>query len=212
MAANKNDEAKGGAQEAKPASETEGAEGKAAGAKPAKSGGGIKSFLPLIITCVAMPALAFVTTNYILLPKVRAAMGQGAVTSSSAEAAPSSGSEAKSDSKEGSKEGAKGGSAKAKFTVPMDKVLVNVAGTMGTRYLMTSLTLVSGNPDFKSKFDDNKDHLQELAANVLSTKTIADLDKPGSRNVIRSELMTDINNALGAPLVTDIYIKEMAIQ
>ena len=31
---------------------------------------------------------------------------------------------------------------KPKVTVPMNKILVNVAGTMGTRYLMTSITLV----------------------------------------------------------------------
>jgi flagellar FliL protein len=210
MAAAKTDDAKGGKSEAKPAPEAEGAEGKAAAPK-SSTGGGFKAFLPLIIAAVAMPALAFVTTNYILLPKVRAAMGQGTVSGSN-ESASVSAPDARPDAKETSKDGAKGAASKVKVTIPMDKVLVNVAGTMGTRYLMTSLTLVSANADFKSKFDDNKDHLQELAANVLSTKTIADLDKPGSRNVIRSELMTDFNNALGAPLVTDIYIKEMAIQ
>jgi flagellar FliL protein len=210
MANAKNEEPKGGKQEEKSSPDAEGAEGKAAAAKGGK-GGAIKAFLPLIIAAVVMPALSFVTTNYILLPKVRAAMGQGAGYGSTNDTATASASADKADSKEGSKDG-KGAAGKAKITIPMDKVLVNVAGTMGTRYLMTSLTLVSSNPDFKMKYDDNKDHLQELAANVLSTKTIADLDKPGSRNVIRSELMTDFNNALGAPIVTDIYIKEMAIQ
>ena len=96
--------------------------------------------------------------------------------------------------------------------VPLSKMLVNVAGTMGTRYLMTSVTLVGNTPDFKSKIEDNKDQLMDLATGALSSKTISDLEKPGARNVIRAELMTVFNNALGGPLVQEIYITELAIQ
>ena len=98
------------------------------------------------------------------------------------------------------------------MTVKLDKMLVNVAGTMGTRYLMTSVTLVSNNADFKAKVDENKDQLMDLATGTLSSKTISDLEKPGARNVIRAELMTVFNNALGGPVVQEIYITELAIQ
>jgi len=52
---------------------------------------------------------------------------------------------------------------------------------MGTRYLMTSVTLVGSTPDFKSKIDDNKDQLMDLATRPLSGKTISDLEnrEPG---------------------------------
>ena len=52
----------------------------------------------------------------------------------------------------------------------------------------------------------------DLANGALMTKTIADLEKPGSRNVIRSELLTVFNNALGGPVIQEIYITEQAIQ
>jgi flagellar FliL protein len=94
----------------------------------------------------------------------------------------------------------------------LTKMLVNVAGTMGTRYLMTSVTLVGTTSDFKDKIEENKDQLMDLATGTLSGKTIADLEKPGARNVIRAELMTVFNSALGGPLVHDIYITELAIQ
>jgi flagellar FliL protein len=83
---------------------------------------------------------------------------------------------------------------------------------MGTRYLMTSVTLVGGSADFKTKIDENKDQLMDLATGALSSKTISDLEKPGARNVIRSELLTVFNNALGGSLVQEIYITELAIQ
>ena len=96
--------------------------------------------------------------------------------------------------------------------VPLSKMLVNVAGTMGTRYLMTSVTLVGNTADFKTKIEENKDQLMDLATGALSSKTISDLEKPGARNVIRAELMTVFNNALGGSVVQEIYITELAIQ
>jgi hypothetical protein len=51
-----------------------------------------------------------------------------------------------------------------------------------------------------------------LANGTLMTKTITDLEKPDSRNIIRSELLTVFNNALGGPVIQEIYITEQAIQ
>ena len=197
--------------DAKKGQEGQAAEGKAAAGA---AGGGIKAFLPLIIAVVAMPGLAFVTTNFLILPKIKAAISQSGGATAAAAPAEDSVKEVPKEgaSKEsGGKEGAKTG-GKAKVTYAMSKILVNVAGTMGTRYLMSSFTLVGTNPDLKTKADDNKDQLLDLATSTLSSKTIADLEKPGSRNIIRSELMTVFNNALGGPLVQEIYITEMAIQ
>jgi flagellar FliL protein len=164
-----------------------------------------KSFMrspwfPLAITVLAMPALAFATTRFVLLPEMTRALTHSAST-------PQEPDKASKDSK------AEGGAVlKSKFTVPLSKILVNVAGTMGTRYLMTSITLVSADPDLKSKIEENRDQLMDLATSALCTKTISDLEKPGARNVIRSELVTIFNNALGSPLISEIYITEMAIQ
>ena len=171
-------------------------------ATPAPAAGGIKAWLPLIVSVILMPALAFATTRFVLLPKLQSAVSQGKPA-----AAVVAGTSAEAASKDGKEAG-----AKTKVTVPLSKLLVNVAGTMGTRYLMTSVTLVGNTPDFKSKIEENKDQLMDLATGTLSSKTIADLEKPGARNVIRSELMTVFNNALGGPVVQEIYITEMAIQ
>jgi flagellar basal body-associated protein FliL len=101
---------------------------------------------------------------------------------------------------------------KEKMMAPLPKILVNVAGSMMTRYLTMSVTLVGNTPDFKERIKKNQDQLMDLANGTLMTKTIADLEKPGERNVIRSELLTVFNNALGGPVIQDIYITEQAIQ
>jgi flagellar FliL protein len=195
-------------QEAKGASEAKdteaGSPGEAseAAAKPA---GALKPWLPLLVAVAVMPLLAFATTRFVLLPRMKRALGASPAVSSSGAVAESTAASAT----EPGKNGAAGG---IKVTVPMNKLLVNVAGTMGTRYLMTSVTLVGNTADFKARIEDNKDQLMDLATGTLSSKTIADLEKPGARNVIRSELMTVLNNALGGPVIQEIYITELAIQ
>lgn len=191
-----------------PSKDAKDAEPQAAAAEEAapaapKKGGGLKPWLPLIVAVVTMPALAFATTRFVLLPRLQKSLDSAGQRSSDASAGSASSS---------TDDSGKTGTPKLKVTVPITKLLVNVAGTMGTRYLMTSLTLVGNTADFKSKIDDNKDQLMDLATTTLSSKTISDLEKPGARNEIRSELLTVLNNALGGSVIQEIYITELAIQ
>jgi flagellar FliL protein len=172
------------------------AENPAAPANPARSS---NPWLPLLITALIMPVLAFATNRYFLIPQMRKALIKP-LTAAAAEPTGTNGASP------GGAEGA------VKYTVPLSKILVNVAGTMGTRYLMTSVTLVGSDPSLKEKIELNKDQLLDLATGTLSTKTIADLEKPDTRNVIRAELLEVFNNALGGPFVKEIYITELAVQ
>lgn len=199
-----------------------GAEGDAAaGAAAHAASGGIKGWLPLIVTILAMPALAFATTKFIILPKIQSAMGAPAEAGAhgaaeGGEAAPAEGGHgaaapaAESGGHGGGHGG--GGSAKGKATASINKMIVNVAGTMGTRYLVASVTLVGSGGDFKAKIDEHRDQLLDVATGTLSNKTIADLEKPGARNEVRAELQSVFNTVLGANAVKEIYITELAIQ
>ena len=113
---------------------------------------------------------------------------------------------------EGKKEAKGHGAGKKKQNYPVAKVIVNVSGSMGSRYLMTSFTLVGTQNDFKEVLDENKDQLLDLASTTLASKTISDLEKPGSRNQIRAELISILNNALGGSYVQEIFFTEFAIQ
>ncbi len=94
----------------------------------------------------------------------------------------------------------------------MNKMLVNVAGTMGARYLLVSVSVVGSDKDFKEKMESRDAQLRDMACGALATKTLADIEKPGARNLIRSELIAGFNNILGDSEVQDIYFTEFAIQ
>ena len=197
--------------------------GHAAAPAPAAKEGAMKAFLPLILNIVLMPALAFGVTKFVILPKLQPAHTEGTeedapVHAESKSAAGEShakaeGGAAKEGAKEGGKEGKKEGKPGGKVTATLsDKLLVNVAGTMGTRYLLAKMTLVSKRQDFQGLVEKYDAQLRDVAMSTLSSKTIPDLEKPGARNIIRSELISVFNTVLGDGVVNEIYLTEFAIQ
>jgi flagellar FliL protein len=214
----------------------------AAAPKDAPKSGGIANLVPLIVMLVGMPAMAFVMTNFVLLPKLKAELGSSSHPPAAADAEAGDGhGETKKDDGHGAKKddghgakkddghGAKkddghgkssGGhgakesksSGGARQTFQLNKVLVNVAGSAGSRYLIANYTLVGSSSDFKAKLEDRKDQLLDVAIGVMGSKSITDLEKPGARNLIRNELMAAWNTALSGNVVKEIYITEFAIQ
>jgi flagellar FliL protein len=162
---------------------------------PAPSGGGFLSWLPLIITVVLMPALAFGMTQFVLLPRLQEGLG---IKVAASPAAATKAGKSSADEKT--------------ISVAMNKILVNVAGTMGARYLLVSLSVAGTGADFKDRMDQHDAQLRDAAGGVLSSKTLADLEKPGERNLIRNELISGFNTVLGDSVIKDIYLTEFAIQ
>jgi len=170
-----------------------------AAAAPTPAGGGLKAWLPLILSILLMPALAFGVTQFVLLPQLQKGLGIKASASAS--------------SSEDVKTKTKKESADAKReSVMMNKLLVNVAGTQGARYLLCSLSVVGSGADFKASMEEHNAQLIDMASNTLNVKTLADLEKPGARNLIRTELINGFNNILGDDVVKEIYFTEFAIQ
>lgn len=194
--------------------------------------GGFKAMLPLILTVVLMPVLAFAMTQFVLVPKLQKAIFASAATTGhgdgtegeasegghAAEQPPAEESGDHGEAAKGGKGGDHGdGEAKpvakgAKTLVPLPKVIVNVKDTQATRYLMSSYTLVGKGEEFKTLIESNMEQVRDVAATVLSMKSIQDLEKPDVRNVIKSELISSLNTALGKPAVKEIYITDFAIQ
>ncbi len=163
-----------------------------------KTGGGLAAWLPLAITVLLMPALAYGMTVFVLLPRIQTGLG---ITAPAA-IADASGKNAKGPANPGAK----------KYTVAINKLLVNVAGTMGSRYLLFSLSAVSTDANFQQKMTDNDAALKDMACSALSAKTLVDLEKPDERNLIRTELLNGMNNILGNNEVQELYLTEFGIQ
>jgi flagellar FliL protein len=169
---------------------------KGQGAAQPASSGGIKAWMPLIANILLMPVIAYALVAFVLVPKLQGSKG-GSGEAASATAAV----------------GEDGKLVAKKISAPLSsKVLVNVAGTAGTRYLVANITLVGKVPDLKAREELNDAELRDAASSILSGKTISDLEKPGMRNIIRAELISAFNDVLGKDIVTEIYLTEFAVQ
>ena len=165
---------------------------------PASAGGGFKAWLPLIISVLLLPALAFGVAQYVLLPQLQKGLGVKAAAGDTAG--------------DGKARGKKDDANAKRESVMMNKLLVNIAGTQGARYLLCSLSVVGTGADFKASMESHNAQLSDMASNTLNVKTLADLEKPGARNLIRTELISGFNNILGDDVVKEIYFTEFAIQ
>lgn len=208
--AEKTDKPEGAAPEGAPAAE----------AAPAKSGG-IGAMIPLIVALVVAPVLSWAVAEFVLLPRittqVAAAVGGGAGVAESHAAAggESHAAEPKHEAKKPKAEGGHGGGEGAAEEGPesyrFEDVVVNLSGTMGTRYLKASF-LVSGKDNLRELFEGRKAQLLDATLNTLGSLTLVELEEVGSRNLIRARLIAAYNEILGVRVVEQIYFSDFVIQ
>ena len=209
MVANRMDHPSGGeAGKTEAAKTSAGAAAAAETVVAAAPSAGLAAWLPLLAAIVAMPLLAYATTTFVIVPKLAAAVAAAPGKDASA-ASPKPA--AKPSAKPAGHGGKEEGAGKSK-NVSLSKLLVNVSGSMGARYLLASLTLVPKDEEARDALEEKRDQILDLASSALSSKTIVDLEKPGSRNLIRSELLSIFNNALSEGAVKEIYFTEFAVQ
>ncbi|HZZ18157.1 MAG TPA: flagellar basal body-associated FliL family protein [Opitutaceae bacterium] len=165
----------------------------------------IASWLPVIAAVVLAPAATWATVEMLVLPRMlkKLSAPAAAAPAVAAPAAAAEGGEGKKG--EGGKEGGPPG-------YEFDSVVVNLSGTMGTRYLKTSFLVTGSEPNIKSIFEGAKPRLTDVTLNVLSSLSLADLEEPGSKNVIRERLVGAYNQALGKKVAEQVYFSDFVIQ
>ncbi|MGC3991898.1 MAG: flagellar basal body-associated FliL family protein [Chthoniobacteraceae bacterium] len=159
----------------------------AAAEAPAKKGGG-GGMMPVLATIVLVPVLSFVTTQFVLIPKIKAAVGTPA-----AEGAEAAATGDKAEAKEGAakakdgKEGAAGSKSTGQYahTADFTDIIVNLAGSKGTRYLRSHFMLAGDSEQLEGLIQKNMDQLKDVAISVLSAQTLDSLDVPGAQSAIR---------------------------
>jgi flagellar FliL protein len=169
---------------------------------PAAGGGaGLKPWLPVLAALVLAPVCTWAVGEFVLIPRLQKKLA----APPAADTAASHGEASADKDGKGGKEGAP--------NYEFQNVVVNLAGTMGTRYLKTSF-LVTGAPEanIKSVFETNKPRLTDVTLNVLSSLSLADLEEPGAKNVLRDKLVTAYNQTLGRKVAEQVYFSDFVVQ
>ena len=162
-------------------------------------------WMPVIAVLVLMPAISFAVTQFLILPRMRSVLAEQKPNGAAGKEAEHHGGKEGKEGKGGEHEG-------GKFSCDFENVVVNLSGSLGTKYLKSSFTFNSSNPNLKKLVEENKKQLLDVAINVLSSRSLADLEPAGAKNVVRSDLMAHFNEALHSDLIEQIYFTEFVIQ
>jgi len=196
------------------------AAGADAPAQPSK----IAALLPIILVVVLAPVASWGVAQFVILPqfekKLAAAVAKeggeggehGAAAAEHGEAAPAEhGKEAKKEEGGHGKKG-EGGGGGAANNYEFTNNVVNLAGTMGTRYLKTSFIVTGKDAGLREYFNRDKAKMVDVTLNVLSSLSLADLEEAGAKNIIREKLVNAYNQAIGKKVAEQVYFSDFVVQ
>ena len=172
----------------------------------------IKSLMPVILVVVLAPVVSWAVAQFVILPQFEKKLSK-LVAAPAAEAGAAE-EPAGAEASEGGGESAEGkkGEAGAANSYEFANVIVNLSGTMGTRYLKTTFKVIGKDNTLRATFESNKDKLLDVTLNVLSSLSLADLEEVGAKNIIREKLINSYNQALGKKTADQVYFTDFVVQ
>jgi len=91
-------------------------------------------------------------------------------------------------------------------------VVSNLTGSLGTKYVKVSFTVLSDDKNIGDLVEENKSKLKDAAIRVLGSRSLADMESSGAKNVLCSEIAANFNKALNSNSVKQIFLTEFLIQ
>ncbi|WP_051327927.1 flagellar basal body-associated FliL family protein [Desulfatirhabdium butyrativorans] len=94
----------------------------------------------------------------------------------------------------------------------LESFIVNLADPGGKRYLRVTMNLELRDGKVNEAITQRLPQVRDCILMVLPTRKVDDLQSIEGKNALREELITKLNQLLGAGSVTKIYFTEFVIQ
>jgi flagellar FliL protein len=96
--------------------------------------------------------------------------------------------------------------------LPIEEVLVNVAGTKGRRFFKTSLSLEVRGKDLEKLAPERMPILRGKVIDVLSRKSMDELTEPSARDSLPLELLKSLNAEVTGGEFSNLFFTEFLVQ
>lgn len=195
-----------------PMSDTAAAPVPAEGVAPA---GGPKAKLPLIAVLVVGLAVGAGSGAVVVGPMVAKKMGFTTHTIPAADSGSAEAAAAEEGGKKGEgggEHGAKGADAAAPTVYPLENLVLNPAGSGGSRYLLLSITIECSDAKGVAMLTGRDAELKDLILTSLSKRTVDELSDVGGREAIKTQLIDAIRERFGKGSVKQLYFPQFVIQ
>jgi len=172
----------------------------------------LSSWLPIIVVVIACPVLSFLLIQFVFLPQFEAKL----IASLDTSAQQASGKDqsihkkpAKKESKKGEEDDDENAAGK---TYEFKNIITNISGSLQSRYIKVSFTIAGDDPTLAAQVEENKAKMTDATLVVLSALTLSDLEQPGIKNIVRSDLLGTYEALFHERLIKELYFSEFVIQ
>ncbi|MCX6830599.1 MAG: flagellar basal body-associated FliL family protein [candidate division Zixibacteria bacterium] len=111
---------------------------------------------------------------------------------------------------EGGKEG-EGGTAEINY-FNIESIVVNPAGTGGTRYLSCGISFEMAGAEDVKIFESKAAQVKDILITILSSKTVDELADIRQRNQMRRQILTIVNRFLAPTQAKAVYLTDFVLQ
>ena len=108
--------------------------------------------------------------------------------------------------------GAPGEGAEPGKLVKLEGLIVNPAGSQGTRFLMASVAFETTRPTDQAILQARDVQVRDLVTSLLEKQSIAVLTAPGARDTLRAQLAQVVLPLLPAGGHVNVYISQLVVQ
>lgn len=109
----------------------------------------------------------------------------------------------------------KGGAGEAggeKKLVNLANIIVNPAGSQGSRFLMTSVAISVGSDEAQKVLSDRQVELRDRITTILETQTMAQLTMPGERDSLKLKIAAMAQAIVGPKVPLKVFLPQFVIQ
>jgi flagellar FliL protein len=106
--------------------------------------------------------------------------------------------------------GGHGGSGSPLFSI--DNLVINPAGSQGTRFLIVTVALELKDADATPELTARDPEIRDLLLSLLSARTVEQLSDLGGRDALKEEIRVAIEKVLGPGKVVRVFIPQYVLQ
>ena len=189
--------------------ETKAPEAAVAAEAEAPPAGGLKAKLPLIAMIAVGLAVGGGTGAAVIGPMVATKMGKVVQHAAHADSASVEGEAEGKPGKEGEK-GKEGAAASAMHV--LENLVLNPAGSGGSRFLLLSVAIEAGSSKANDDFTARDAELRDIILTSLGGKTVDELVDMSVRERIKVEVQGAVNARFGKNAVKRLYFPQFVVQ
>ncbi|MFH2054987.1 MAG: flagellar basal body-associated FliL family protein [bacterium] len=181
---------------------------------PPKAKGGSNQFVKIGIF-VAIGMVAVVAAYFVTLNVVKPMMAPTAAVSGEEVVAAEPVAEVEEAPAEGEHGGGHSESAAAEENsefFSFESIVVNPAGTAGTRFLSCSVSFQLPDGKAHKVFESAEVQIKDLLITILSSKTVDELSDIDSRNKMRREILGAVNHMIAPTTAKAVYLVDFVLQ